>query len=314
MSTEDFVIALKHSGAEVHKNAHLEKINLVSDMKFDKAALPGFDNEHLQNLQRFCDSYCDSFLSTVELERLTKIGASTSVESLVEIRKGKFKSKVFAKYLNTDKHSPAHEIEDSIIFLSKSELKEKYLTPKKHDHEVLARETRPSKWDKNSPSSVLNKNSSEASLDSHSSQFGHNIAFCKFFSMQNLVHNRTSSNNVNDPSLSSRNNNESVQLQQKSFITEKLFNEFYHSTKQQSKSSSCLLNQLLFKAKKVSIKTTNVHLGGNPAEEKDMSALMHLTLPPPPKELAVEELPYYHVHDEIKAEDIYAEICGADFS
>lgn len=349
MSTEDFVVACPFNGADFHKNAHLEKIHLVPDIKFAKTALDVDKenemllNQHIQHLMQFCDSYCENFLGTVELERSNKVGNSASVESSASIRKARFKSKVFAKYLNADKHSPAHEIEDSIIFISKSELQEKYLTPKKtsnDDHQILASETSPIKLEsinsssqnKNAKGESLMKYSSQASLGSHSSS----RAFSKYFSMQNLQQNKihgveavatglgercpdlVSLNSMKESSLCSSNNN--VPLYQKSFVTEKLFNEFYHSTKQHSKSSSCLLNQLLyFKSKKASLKETNEHPKENRIKDKGTSALMHLTLPPPPKELAPdtipEDLPYFHVHDalddELKAEDVYAEIFGA---
>lgn len=306
VSTEDFVIACPFNGIELPKNVHLEKIYLVPDLKFAKTVLgldkenEIFSNQHIQYMMQFCESYYDRFISTIELERPSKIATFASVENLVGMStKGKFKSK-FAKY---DKHAPAHEIEDSIIFISRSELQEKYLTPKKRspdDHQPHV-------------NGETTNYSSKISLDSHSSS----RAFSKYFSMQNLEHIKShkagglgvSLNSIREGSHYSS-NNEPVPLSQKSFVTEKLFNEFYHSTKQHSK-------YFVFR------KFNKVSLQENPQENhvKDRGmALMHLTLPPPPKELPAdiselaEDLPYYHVHDAIggeTADDVYAEICGA---
>lgn len=328
VSTEDFVIGCPFiggtspkAGAEFYKNAHLEKIPLTSGMKFAKTTLgfgshnEMFENLHIKYLVQFCERYCDSFVSIAEIEKQEKIGAAASVEDLSGVRKEKQKLKVLSKLLSTDKHSPAAEIEDSIIFISKSELekmdlKKKYLTPEipssSDDH--IVSDTRPNNMElTNQYMNASGGSLSEVSVDSSSR------AFCKFFSMQSLDFNTFDKNDeisaelydrwsgVKESTFCSTSNLKLAN--QKSFVTEKLFNEFHHSTKQQSK-SSFLLNQLLnFKAKKVTVKETQ-----QTPKHQGESALMHLNLPSPPEDL---DLPYYLVHDAIQGEDVYTEICAA---
>lgn len=130
--------------------------------------------------------------------------------------------------------------------------------------------------------------------------------------------------------------NSSSNPRQQSFITEKLFNEFYVKTKQYSKSSSSLHQLLHFSVpQKMNIRETKK------LEEK--SALMQLQLPPPPPSepsisehekieslheddasVVTDDLPYCSVRDSIvhstnvvevprqtPTESIYAEICAS---
>lgn len=151
----------------------------------------------------------------------------------------------------------------------------------------------------------------------------------------------------NDSAL---NSSDPSQPRQQSFITEKLFNEFYVKTKQYSKSSSSLHQLLHFSVpQKMNIRETKRRLekveddDRRQENEEGHSALMHLQLPPPPStepsssdidqanELAngddvsiiTDDLPYCSVRDSIfqpnndpsapretPTESIYAEICA----
>lgn len=146
----------------------------------------------------------------------------------------------------------------------------------------------------------------------------------------------------NDSAL---NNSDHSYPRQQSFITEKLFNEFYVKTKQYSKSSSSLHQLLHFSVpQKMNIRETKKRLEkveDNERKQKDeeeASALMHLQLPPPPStepptesvddvarddvSSETDELPYCNVRDSIlhhsdptaprdtPTESIYAEICA----
>lgn len=151
----------------------------------------------------------------------------------------------------------------------------------------------------------------------------------------------------NDSAL---NGSDQSQPRQQSFITEKLFNEFYVKTKQYSKSSSSLHQLLHFSVpQKMNIRETKRRLekveddDRRQENEEGHSALMHLQLPPPPStepsssdidqanELAngddvsiiTDDLPYCSVRDSIfqpnndpsapretPTESIYAEICA----
>lgn len=149
----------------------------------------------------------------------------------------------------------------------------------------------------------------------------------------------------NDSAL---NSSDPSQPRQKSFITEKLFNEFYVKTKQYSKSSSSLHQLLHFSVpQKMNIRETKRRLekveDEKRQEEDDAkSALMHFQLPPPPStdppsehetfndfapgddiSIITDDLPYCSVRDSIfhhpndstaprqtPTESIYAEICA----
>lgn len=149
----------------------------------------------------------------------------------------------------------------------------------------------------------------------------------------------------NDSAL---NSSEQSQPRQQSFITEKLFNEFYVKTKQYSKSSSSLHQLLHFSVpQKMNIRETKKRMEKvederRQKDEEEASALMHLQLPPPPSteppseselvddaicrddlSFVTDDLPYcsvrdsiYHHHSDPSAprdtptESIYAEICA----
>lgn len=143
----------------------------------------------------------------------------------------------------------------------------------------------------------------------------------------------------NDSAL---NSSDPSQPRQQSFITEKLFNEFYVKTKQYSKSSSSLHQLLHFSVpQKMNIRETKKRLEKvedverRQVEDDAKSALMHLELPPPPStdpsdsatgddaSIITDDLPYCSVRDSIfqhrsassepretPTESIYAEICA----
>ena len=150
----------------------------------------------------------------------------------------------------------------------------------------------------------------------------------------------------NDSALNSSDPN---QPRQQSFITEKLFNEFYVKTKQYSKSSSSLHQLLHFSVpQKMNIRETKRRLEKvedderRQEKEEESSALLHLQLPPPPStapssdndqvheqahgddvSIITDDLPYCSVRDSIfqhhhepttpretPTESIYAEICA----
>jgi hypothetical protein len=138
---------------------------------------------------------------------------------------------------------------------------------------------------------------------------------------------------------------------QQSFITEKLFNEFYVKTKQYSKSSSSL-HQLLHFSVPQKMNIRELRKLNEEAENKEKSleqrkipsALLQLQIPPPPVDdlfddsiepsndddidddsIITDELPYCSVRDSIvhqerdehielqtPTENIYAEICQSN--
>lgn len=157
----------------------------------------------------------------------------------------------------------------------------------------------------------------------------------------------TYSNQFHSSNDSALNSSDSHPRQQ-SFITEKLFNEFYVKTKQYSKSSSSLHQLLHFSVpQKMNIRETKKRLEkveddvSRQSDEDEQSALMHLQLPPPPSteppsenegqndlapgddiSIITDDLPYCSVRDSIflhhessapretPTESIYAEICA----
>jgi hypothetical protein len=129
ISIENSVIACPIDEAEVCNPLHLVKLHLTSEMKFIKCTL-GFENEkvmfsntNVQNLLKFCQFNCDNFIRAVEYEVLpkevTKPGDTTTNSSKTKLSKT---SSAFSKFFSSDKNTPAHEREDSIIFLSKNDL------------------------------------------------------------------------------------------------------------------------------------------------------------------------------------------------
>lgn len=210
----------------------------------------------------------------------------------------------------------------------------------------------------NQPTSSTLKSSSEISYDLNERT---NKAMQKCFSLQNIelnshidTHppdlvakhkNRQDDGKIernihssNDSALNSNSN-----PRQQSFITEKLFNEFYVKTKQYSKSSSSLHQLLHFSIpQKMNIRETRK------MADVDKSALLQLQLPPPPateptsssenennddsiehenddRSVITDDLPYCSVRDSIvqqtsvveevprvtPTESIYAEICAS---
>lgn len=392
-------------------------------MKFIKSTL-GFENEkvmfsnqNVQNLLKFCQFNCDNFVRAIEYETLPKESIMKSNDNLTTTTKVKSKTSAFTKFFSSDRNSPAHEREDSIIFLSKNDLEnlEQQKALNKENQEKLKvfqpnnnnsgggngsnkkgwfknlrngtssnSNTNPSSSSKTSSFINLNSNSMDRYQDMSKmiqERFGNveinenpstlkssseisydlnertNKAMQKCFSLQNIElnthielqppdlvatklknHRRRDENKIErNPVHSSTDSalNSSSNPRQQSFITEKLFNEFYVKTKQYSKSSSSLHQLLHFSVpQKMNIRETKK------LEEK--SALMQLQLPPPPPtELSSEiehieltqeddasvitdDLPYCSVRDSIvhstnvvevprqtPTESIYAEICAS---
>lgn len=422
---ENSVIACPIDETEFCNPLHLVKLYLFADMKFIKSTL-GFENEkvmfsnqNVQNLLKFCQFNCDNFVRSIDYESLPKeILTKGSVDNLAVTNKVKSKTSAFSKFFSSDRNSPAHEREDSIIFLSKNDLEnmeqQKALT---HESQEKLKVFQPNSnggkkgWFKNlrsgtssnsntNPSST-SKTSSFVNLNSNSmdryqdmskmiqERFGNveinenpstlkssseisydlnertNKAMQKCFSLQNIELNshidiqppdlvvmknkKMNSTNVHSSNDSALNSNSNPR-QQQSFITEKLFNEFYVKTKQYSKSSSSLHQLLHFSVpQKMNIRETTKRNAA--ADEK--SALMQLQLPPPPlteptsssenennesmqeddnQSAITDDLPYCSVRDSIvhqssniveeedeedeiprqtPTESIYAEICAS---
>jgi hypothetical protein len=158
----------------------------------------------------------------------------------------------------------------------------------------------------------------------------------------------TYSSQLHSSNDSALNSSDPSQPRQQSFITEKLFNEFYVKTKQYSKSSSSLHQLLHFSVpQKMNIRETKKRLEkveddcSRQDDDDTESALMHLQLPPPPStepptesetqidlapgddvSIITDDLPYCSVRDSIfqhhdtsapretPTESIYAEICA----
>lgn len=127
ISTENIIIACPIEDVEMQSPLHLRKLHLTKEMNLVKNTL-GFENEHrmfsnpnVQNILKFCQFNCDQFLKMVEVEILQRSERSAS-KSRVEGLKI-LKPLHFPKLLRREKTTiPAHEKEDSIIFLSKSDL------------------------------------------------------------------------------------------------------------------------------------------------------------------------------------------------
>ncbi|XP_061390889.1 uncharacterized protein LOC133326224 [Musca vetustissima] len=127
VSTENIIIACPIEDVEMQSPLHLRKLHLTKEMNLVKNTL-GFENEqrmfsnpNVQNILKFCQFNCDQFLKMVEVEVLQRSERSAS-KSRVEGLKI-LKPLHFPKLLRREKTTiPAHEKEDSIIFLSKSDL------------------------------------------------------------------------------------------------------------------------------------------------------------------------------------------------
>lgn len=188
VSVENSVIACPIDEAEVCNPLHLVKLHLTSEMKFIKCTL-GFENEkvmfsntNVQNLLKFCQFNCDNFIRAVEYEVLpkevTKPGDTATNSS-------KTKSKTtsaFSKFFSSEKNTPAHEREDSIIFLSKNDLEnleqQKQLATQDNQKVSSSSSSGKKSWFKNlrnvsanvnqNPNGSSNKTSSFVNLNSNS--------------------------------------------------------------------------------------------------------------------------------------------------
>lgn len=131
---ENSVVACPIDESELCNPLHLTKIKLTTDMKLIKCTL-GFESEKLmfadtnvQNLIKFCQFNCDSFVQTIHYEILQKEDISKSNRYLNSSNSSKDKlktktSSALSKFFSGgDKNESFHEKEDSIIFLSKNDL------------------------------------------------------------------------------------------------------------------------------------------------------------------------------------------------
>lgn len=134
VTTENCVFACPIDENEIIAPLQLQRLILTSEMRLMKSFL-GFDselkmfsNQNVQNILKYCQLNCDTFIKNVDTEILSVIkerAASTSSMS-----NGKMKSEGlkilrplnFPKLLRREKSLIAHEKEDSIIFLSKNDL------------------------------------------------------------------------------------------------------------------------------------------------------------------------------------------------
>ncbi|XP_067621388.1 uncharacterized protein B4 [Eurosta solidaginis] len=127
ITTENVVIACPIEDVEVLSPLHLRKLHLSKEMNLLKSSL-GFESEqrmlanpNVQNILKFCQFNCDQFLKMVEVEvlhRPERSGSKSRGEGLKIL-----KPLHLPKLLRREKTTiSAHEKEDSIIFLSKSDL------------------------------------------------------------------------------------------------------------------------------------------------------------------------------------------------
>jgi hypothetical protein len=127
---ENSVIACPIDETEFCNPLHLVKLYLYPEMKFMRSTLGYendkvmFSNQNVQNLLKFCQFNCDNFVRAIEYETLPKENIMKSNDNLTSTaNKVKLiKASAFTKFFSSEKNSPAHEREDSIIFLSKNDL------------------------------------------------------------------------------------------------------------------------------------------------------------------------------------------------
>ncbi|XP_075149121.1 imaginal disc development protein B4 [Haematobia irritans] len=127
ISKENIIIACPIEDVEIQSPLHLRKLHLTKEMNLVKNTL-GFENEqrmlanpNVQNILKFCQFNCDQFLKMVEVEVLQRSERSTSKSRGEGLKI--LKPLHLPKLLRREKTTiPAHEKEDSIIFLSKSDL------------------------------------------------------------------------------------------------------------------------------------------------------------------------------------------------
>ncbi|KAI8042607.1 uncharacterized protein LOC128263268 isoform X1 [Drosophila gunungcola] len=127
VSKEDVVVGCSIEDVDTQTPLQLRKFYPSRDMQLVKSFL-GFDSEqrmlantNVQNMLKFCQFNCDPFLKLVEIELIQRSERSASKN-----REGLriLKPLHFPKILRREKSTmaAAHEKEDSIIFLSKSDL------------------------------------------------------------------------------------------------------------------------------------------------------------------------------------------------
>jgi len=129
VSQENCVIACPIEEPESRQPLHLRKLNTTPDMRLIKSFL-GFENEvkmfsnpNVQNILKYCQLNCDTFVKSVDIEYIPVVklptvnGTKHKGDGLKILRPLNF-----PKLLRREKSLIAHEKEDSIIFLSKNDL------------------------------------------------------------------------------------------------------------------------------------------------------------------------------------------------
>ncbi|KAH8263848.1 hypothetical protein KR038_002025 [Drosophila bunnanda] len=128
VSKEDVVIGCSIEDVDAQTPLQLKKFYPSREVQLVKSFL-GFDTEqrmlantNVQNMLKFCQFNCDSFLKLVEIDTIQRADRSSSKSSREGLRI--LKPLHLPKILRREKSTmaAAHEKEDSIIFLSKSDL------------------------------------------------------------------------------------------------------------------------------------------------------------------------------------------------
>lgn len=128
VSTENVIVACPIEDAEIQSPLHLKKLHLTKDLNLTRNTL-GFESEqrmlanpNVQNILKYCQFNCDQFLKMVEIEFLQRNECSgTKSQALQGLKM--LKPSHLPRLLKREKTViSAHEKEDSIIFLNKSDL------------------------------------------------------------------------------------------------------------------------------------------------------------------------------------------------
>lgn len=184
VSVENCVIACPIEEPEPRSPLYLRKLNIEPEMRLIKSFL-GFENElkmfsnpNVQNILKYCQFNCDTFVKSVDIEQIPVVkhatvnGTKHKVEGLKILRPLNF-----PKLLRREKSMIAHEKEDSIIFLSKNDLenmdagKEQQVQPEHHhsaggilNEKMKVFQSTKKKWFRNSKSSAKDTNTLDTDL------------------------------------------------------------------------------------------------------------------------------------------------------
>lgn len=174
-----------------------------------------FTNQNVQNLLKFCQFNCENFVRALDYELLPKNDELMKSTDNLNVPvynpvKVKSKSSAFSKFFSSDKHSSAHEKEDSIIFLSKNDLenlenqKQMQNDPNKPQSSVNMKKG----WFKN----LRNTNNTNTNVSSNSNKSGGSIvnlnlnksqSMDRYQDMSKLIQERFGNISVNgDPEIS----------------------------------------------------------------------------------------------------------------